>query len=83
MKRRRIGDVEIRYYPEDVVDEVLLDKDGQSLFHLEHMDDGHVWMRVGNIHVNLVSDQPIRASITLDDGEGPEPKVEDYPLEDL
>lgn len=28
-------------------------------FHLEYMSNGHVWMQVGDVHVNLWSEKPI------------------------
>ena len=59
---RKVGDVEVRFFPdENSLDEVVLYKNGECLFHLEYLDDGRVWIGVGDVHVNLTSETPIRA----------------------
>jgi hypothetical protein len=50
--------IEIRHQ-EDGLDEVV----GVGAVHLERMDEGSWWMRVGDVHVNLWTNNPRRTRI--------------------
>ena len=58
LSNKQIGDVELRYI-DGILDEVVLMKNGNCVFHLEYMDDGHVWMGIDDVHVNLYSEASI------------------------
>ena len=70
MNSKKIGDVEIRFIADGSLDEVILSRNGECLFHMEYMDVNHVWFGVGDIHVNLESSQPIRGWILRDSEPG-------------
>lgn len=69
---RRFGDVELRFNPNGTLDEVVLMKAGECVFHLEYLDNGHVWMGLDNVHVNLYSANSIRAEAIVQSSCGTE-----------
>lgn len=72
----KIGDVEIRFMADGSLDEVILCKNGECLFHMEYMDLDHIWYQVGDVHVHLQSTQPIVGSF-IDDSESGEAATND------
>ena len=59
---QQFGEVELRFI-NGKLDEVVLEKNGDCLFHLEYKDRGHVWMSIGEVRVNLYSKAGIRAEV--------------------
>jgi hypothetical protein len=60
---QQLGDVELRFKADRTLDEIVLVKNGECLFHLEYMARNHVWFNVGDVHVNLYSANSIRAEV--------------------
>ena len=60
--RQQIGDVELRFL-DGKLDEIVLVKQGDCLFHLEYLSKGEVGMSVGDVRVTLYSKAGIRAEV--------------------
>jgi len=56
---------ELRYNEDGTVDEIIINRNGECIFHLEQMDDGHYWSALGTgqerVDINFHSDSPISA----------------------
>jgi hypothetical protein len=56
-----IGDVELRFDSKGRLDEVVLTKNGECVFHLEYLEGGFIYLGVDDVQIWLKSANTIRA----------------------
>jgi hypothetical protein len=56
-----VGDVELRFDGKGWLDEVVLTKNGNCVFHLEYLENGFIYVGVDDVKIWLKSANTIRA----------------------